>query len=203
MEMDKVLLYEAGQRLREIGNIRNAWRWIRQNPEGFAVRVYEFNNAQKRMNEILMGPLLNLNLYGNVLALRDNIGGKDTPLMLDEAIGMYGPAAIASGFGYYNLKVHDTFRLIADKTASEEWKFATSITDNPNQLASALLIEGYGLFIEQLYETPLLGKKFVLGIEEVLFNTQPNARLLKDVLGWMKAESGDFSPGVASKLRTI
>ena len=48
-----------------------------------------------------------------------------------------------------SLAAKETFRDIQGKIRDGEWKFPAQVT-NSNVLTSALLIEGYGLFIEKL-----------------------------------------------------
>ena len=73
---------------------------------------------------------------------------------------------------------------------------------DPKVLTSALLIEGYGLFLERLYDAPGLARNFVLGFEEVLWNKFKKSRFLKDVLPWMIEERDAFSPKMSQELQT-
>lgn len=201
MEIDRALRYEAATRLGDIDNLRSAALWISQNPQGLSTRVQEFEEAIGVLNQMIIDPNLDAAFYQNVGRLKGlMLYAGDTPLTLQEAFEMHD--SFRSGDDYESMGdyVQGAFEKIKQKTVSGEWQFPHEITDNPNQLASAMLIEGYGVFIEDFEEVPGYARNFVLALEEVLLTHDPNSRLLKDVIGWMKEESADFSPEMAAQI---
>lgn len=185
MEIDRRPRLEAVKNLRQTENIRNALQWIRQNPEGFATRVREFENIIDTMNNLILKDAIDDKRYSNITAMKGFFIEEDSIITPSELVGLYddwkeyGEYEEAGKFIVsFSPKLHNTI-------AAYEWEFPTKITDNPNKVASGLLIEGYGKLIEDFYEKKGLARKFVLGFEEILISQNPDSELLSDAIDWM------------------
>jgi len=178
--------------LNDIPNVSSALTEFNANPGEFNARVKEFTTVLVAFN---MTTCLESNLgaeYLNVLQYRRAMGRYPVPM----------PQSILSDHNRYFLHIAaETLVDINLKTKKGEWKFPTEVKD-PKVLTSALLIEGYGLFLERLYDAPGLARNFVLGFEEVLWNKFKKSRFLKDVLPWMIEERDAFSPKMSQELQT-
>ncbi|MEK7106377.1 MAG: hypothetical protein AAB895_03390 [Patescibacteria group bacterium] len=188
MEIDRRLRFEAIKSLRQTQNVRDALKWISHNPEGFATRVSEFEDTIRAMNTVMLSDSIDIERYGNVAALRD---------LLVEFEPLKTPSDLASSDDDHSedkQSMQSFFPKLNELIITRQWEFPTALTDNPNKLASGLLIEGYGQLVEDLYNKPGLARKFVLGFEEVLISQNPDSVILSDVIEWMAEEKKDFSP---------
>lgn len=199
MELDRLVRLEARRHLAETPTIRDALGFFRNNPEDFAVRVSEFQRTCDHLNCLLFRDQVDESLYGNVRKLKEKLSEPQT-IPTPALYAAMVQATLASGDHQETYTaVYKSFKDIRARIDSWEWQFPHEVTD-PHQLASALLIEGYGVFLERLLENPAISRDFVLAFEEVLFTNSPDSSLLHDVVGWMKEEKEDFSPGVAQLL---
>lgn len=184
MEIDRGLRLEAAHHLSGIPNVRGALLEFGKNPEVFSDRVTEFGQTLGTMNTLLRGSDLDANTFGKLVELRSCL-----PVLRFPALGEAGVGSI-----------QDTFLTLRQKITSGEWEFPTQIMDNPNHLASGLLIKGYGLFLERIYKQEDLARKFVLAFKEFIYNTHPESLIVGDVVKGMRAEADEFSPGTADRL---
>lgn len=169
------------------------------NPEGFAVRVAEFEDTCGELNTLLLRENIDQNLFGNVSKLKEKLGGFEGVPTLEEYAYMAQVNVETGDYGETYQGIQATYEAVNEKIVRREWQFPHELTD-PHQLASGLLIEGYGVSLERLIGDPTVSRDFVLAFEEVLLTRFPDSRLLHDVVGWMKEERQDFSPGIGDLL---
>lgn len=203
MEIDRRLRLEATKNLRQIDNVRAGLQWIKHNPKGFRIRANEFEETLKEMNQEVFGPrysALDTDWYGHVAEVKNLFQDADSELpSIAHFMDLYDDSKVEqTESGEFLTDYFLTYRRLIE---SGEWGFATSIIDDPNRLASGLLIEGYGRLIEDYYQIPGLAREFVLGFEEILYEHHTNSALLRDVLPWMVEEKGSFSPLVERGLK--
>lgn len=74
------------------------------------------------------------------------------------------------------------------------WTWPDEVTDD-TQLASGVLIEGFGYLLEKLAGKEDVKRNFVLGFEEVGVINFPNISIMEDIKPWLIEESKEFSPG--------
>lgn len=194
--VDRALRFEAARHLRGTENIRSALLWISRNPDALQERVTEFDRACQLLNSVL-GASLDFTYYirGNyqgVIDLQEALQGQPiSPLR-----HLVRDDQTSTEFAY------QTFHEIQTKIISGEWEFPKKVTD-PQKLVSAMLIEGYGLFLEKKHNTPGLARKFIVAFEEVLWNEYQGSKILNEVQPWMEkeAEQGEFAPEVKRALQ--
>lgn len=85
----------------------------------------------------------------------------------------------------------ETFPNTAGLIRNGTWGYLKEIED-PGKIVSALLIEGYGLYLEEVYQKRGLARTFVIAFEEVLGTEYPNSSLFRDIRGWILEEGEDF-----------
>lgn len=192
--IERSLRFEAVKHLRGTENIRKALLWIKHNPEGLRSRIEEFDLVCEDMN-FLFSSTQDSDRFGNVIYLKEKLSGSKV-LKLSELTG-----GLKTDESVPLSTIEDTFKDIDQLTKSGEWKFPTSIIDNPNQLATALLIEGYGLLLEKHFGKKDLARSFVLSFEEVLWSNHKDSKTLGDVKPWMIEEANDFSPKITKELK--
>lgn len=187
---EKLVLHCANHHLSSTPSVRDALNQFRGNPENFNVRISEFDSVCQALIDVVSERKISTSDYYNCLMLKTELRDQPIPT-LSQVINSQYRNPLRKGVSVFkeiNLLIH-----------SGKWEFPTQVKD-PNQLVSGLLIEGYGLFLERLYEMPGLSRKFVLAFEEVLWNKFQGSNLLKDVLPWMIEENNSFSYGVKKGL---
>lgn len=199
---DEVLRLNAAINLRRHEGIRNALTWFRENPQELEKKVKEFDavlNTMKfdealdhttRLAGMIM---LDDDKHTHAKKLETMLNGKKLPPSLAE---MARVSETNDQEGILK-SVTSTFAKVND-LLSGEWKWAASL--DPQQTASGLLIEGYGLMAEDSLEIPGLRRTFVEAFEENLILEHSRFSLLDDVVGWMKEEKSSFSPTVQAAI---
>ncbi|MBI2601208.1 hypothetical protein HYW42_04585 [Candidatus Daviesbacteria bacterium] len=199
-EIPRIIRYEARKRLSEATNVRTALNIINTSPADFAQRTAELEAAILQTGSLFGRNRLNPRLYRDISALKLQLGA-DHPHTLDEWVGMYQEGLKGEAFAATPRFFDGTYarlnRLIVAK--ENPFTFATQI-QNPNQLASGLLLEGYGFFLGQFHGNPEIARTTVLALEACLLLHFPKASLLSDVICWMKEEKADFPSGIAKRL---
>lgn len=190
----EILRYEAKTKLGNTENVDNALRWIKNNPEGFAKRIDEFDDVLDGFNDIIKSDSIDINFFGGARRLKENFQIDGLPNIKE----LIGTESTGSPIPYS--EIESTYKNIDTLIKEKKWEFPTSITNNPNRLTSGLLIEGYGLLIENHYDKKGLARDFVLSFEEVMLINQGESAILNDVIEWMKEEVEDFSPGIQGLL---
>ncbi len=162
----------------------------RKYPRDFQIRFKEFNDGLTILSRLMTYPWMDQADFKNTIELGELVGWYPTDNVYDAAL-----------WPMHRYMVGETFKDVASKIKSNEWQFPRQTT-NPWQLISGLLIEGYGLYTGKMTGKPESTRSFVLAYEEVLWKSQPNSRILSDVLPWMIEESGDFAPNISRALAT-
>jgi len=188
----RLMLRGADTYLGAVPNIRKATAEIRTDPGSFEVRVLEFHECLNTLSRVISSEVDRMN-YFNVVALRNEFDGKHLPTP-ESIVRDRDRSAIAVA--------QDTFREIRQRTTQNEWQFPNEVEEQ-GKLTSGLLIEGYGLFLEKLYDNPRLSRLFVLAFEEVLWNEFQSSNLLRDVTPWMIEDRGEFARNVEKGLERL
>lgn len=95
------------------------------------------------------------------------------------------------------------FTLIAGLIDSGHWGYVKDLR-TPGNITAVLLIEGYGLMLEQYYGVSGMRHDFVIGFEELLWNEQRGLKeTVMNVLPWMIEERKDFPLGIRKDLETL
>lgn len=201
MEIDRRLRIEASRNFRQPENLRNALLWIGHNPEGFATRVIEFEDTISVINTRTFFEGGERPKRKNLVALKGSMAQNHQPLKhLSELITICDHLETSDYYGDIGKKIESLFPRLNDGILSRKWEFPHTIIDNPNKLASGLLIEGYGQLLEDMYDMPGLARQFVLAFEETLMLQDSESQLLQDVVGWMAEEKNEFSPVVRVRI---
>lgn len=179
----RVLLRNAAWTLGVESNIERGINEIKKDPKEYKARIREFHEACGVFNSLITSQDFPTDGYYRATWFRNTVDEKPFPSPVD-ILARKDPSAL--------LLAEDAYFEVASKIQTKEWEFPSKI-ENPDQLTTGLLIEGYGLFLEKLYGEPGLARNFVLGFEEVLWNEFPGSRLLKDALPWMIEDKKEFS----------
>ncbi|MBI2601381.1 hypothetical protein HYW42_05530 [Candidatus Daviesbacteria bacterium] len=190
----RLMLKGADLYLGAIPNVRRRTTEIKNDPASFEVRISEFHAGLDTLSKVISpeAELDRMN-YFNVVALGNELEGKPIPT----------PEGIISSRDNSTISVaQDTFREIRQRVTRGEWQFPNEVEEQ-GKLTSGLLIEGYGLFLEKLYDNPRLSRLFVLALEEVLWNEFQDSNLLRDVTPWMIEERSEFAVRVEKGLEKL
>ena len=201
-DTDRLLRLQSALSLRRHEGIRNALKWFQENPKELTNRTKEFDSVlySLKFDESLnrVSTLAGLNTLDNVRhvhakKLENMLNGKNLPPSLGQM------ATISKGENKKDIlkTIGDTFTRV-NNLLSDEWSWATKL--NPEQTASGLLIEGFGLMAEDSLGIPDLRRAFVEAFEEELILNHKDSPLLKDVIGWMEEEKESFSPAVQKEI---
>lgn len=197
------LRYEATVHLRKDPSIGEALRFFSVNQAEFAQRVGEFENVCMDLSSLIeeqddINPLL----YQNVVKLKGMLGSYGPPRSLVASIDICEELR-EEGDYVETSNMANAFDAMKEKIASGEWGFVRQISDDRGKLASALLIEGYGVYTEKIMHEPEdsgVARAVVLAFEEVLLVNYPDSALLKDVVGFMREEKADFGTMLQERL---
>lgn len=184
-----LILRGARIHLGEFPNVANALLEIKTDPTEFRSRFFEFEYALGLVNSSIRNGVRR-DLYPNLAKTRRIMRNYRIPTP---------DLAVRRGDRLLFRASNEAFKRINTAIREGEWQFPHTVQD-PNVLTSALLIEGYGQFLEDFYRKPGLARSFVLGFEEVLWDQMRDSKILADVLPWMKEEAADFSPKMQSEL---
>lgn len=200
-----LMLHEARRFLGDIPNIANALAVIKEDPGIYLARMREFQSVLDFMvtdvafynedKELGISSGIEADKYTNALSLVSSQSAVDHILVSNPREFLWWSTdtdGVVSA-------ARSTFLDIRGKLESGEWEFPTDVID-PRVLTSALLVEGYGLFLERITGEEGTARRFVLGFEEVLWNRMKGSEMLNDVLPWMIEERGDFCPTMSSEL---
>ncbi len=195
-------------------NIMSAVGAINNSPEvraAFDRRIEEFDDALTKLNFQLNRSSHEggYSYSEHVASLNQLLSGQSLPTLQDISAGVRTKRS-----GEKNTRPIHTARDVARTydyvryfTEDATWSFATQVTD-PAQLSTALLIEGYGVYVatsrgDKSSYDERLARIFVLAFEEVLFREYPQSELLEDILEWMITEREDFSSGIKRDLKLL
>lgn len=187
--LSRGLQFEAASHLRGTDNMRRVLLWAKASPEEFSTRLLEFDINLVALKHFQPA---DPDLDRDVIALHNLLG--------DERLTTLTGLSLIARDAHpdeqrYQTSIQNTFSQIAQHVSTHEWQFPTDITDNPGKVVSGLLIEGYGLYLENYLQKPGTARTFVLAFERVLFTKHPESKLLKDVALWVDEEIGSYPPG--------
>lgn len=193
---DTAILDQAAFSFRRSPEALGAVRWLKENDQDFKNLVHGFDMIIHEMNRLKSDEGINDYYYGSVDRLNKQVSG-DLPTLtkLAEAASQTEKPDILA-------TIMETFAEVGGGLpAGESWNWAAK--EEPVVMASALLIEGYGLMLAKHYGDEGIKRNFVLGFEETGYITQDHNPIIKNVVKWMKdpQEIGDFSPNVQKKLQ--
>ena len=177
-------------------------QWSRDRADAFGVRLEEFETARQTFNQLLSLPTpdIDAQYYKNLLFLKGLVGS-DEFLSWDLIISACGQE---DEKGYLHKTETETFALMRQKIISGEWDFTTGyFTPSPSIVATRLLVQGYGIFIEKFLEEPGIGTTVSLALAEVLLMDHRNTMLFTNLLPWMQEQKHNFSPDFQTRLEKI
>ncbi len=174
-------------------NLARALKETSQDKKPYMARVKEFHKVCDAFNSIITDTKSPGEGYLRASGVRNVLEKKPFPTPV---------GAIASKDESILLFAERAFDQTAQKIKLGEWEFANTQND-PGILTSGLMIEGYGLFLAELYNKPELAQDFVLGFEEVLWNEFQGCQMLHDVLPWMIDDREKFSAKVRKGLDAL
>lgn len=193
-EAGRILRVETAHYLGRHENLEHALRWAR-NGTVLQDRIVELDEIvglfSSRSNDFPQ------ETHKNALNLKSEIGCDGLTLLssVTRTADRQGAIPLEA------LLCDETFRDVDDKISFGEMRFPLTEQD-PQRIASGLLIEGYGLYIARLKQQPGLARKVVLAIEELMWNNraEKDYDLLKDVLPWMVEERDGFGTKMRQEL---
>lgn len=199
MSVEQLLWLQAAHYLRREPNIRQALS-VLKNSTDLSWRVSLFDFGLVKMRQTLdAGPAdpdfyRNLNQYAALKAV-------EPVLSLEELTNMYQADLPLEPVNPIRQGINRTWLMMRYYIARGEPGFAFArTTKDPFKLLSGLLIEGCGLLMENLLDTPSLRPIFVRAYEEVLIDQDPASILLRDILDWMVEDKSYFAPGTREKI---
>lgn len=199
LSSDRHLRLLAARTMRHEPKIREVLQFLRQEPSVLGKRGFEFDCALIILRGLLFVPNfreplensqnvqalselgIDNRVYGNTISFlsasdQENLGKEksETDEQVDHA-------------------AESTFEIIAGLIQSGEWGYINTI-EEAGVVVSALLIEGWGLFLEHLTDIEGVRSIFVRALEEVLGSEFPDSSLWQEVKPWVIEERELFSP---------
>jgi len=185
---------------RQQENIRRAFDWMVKDPDTLDSRVKDFDYTLDRINAGLNhgrlgyeGSLYLISTPPHVRDLRTTL--ENSPDYKKGSILPSIEEIINNNNPYYKACVIETFQ--DAERDFPEW--ANKQFRHPFAVASAILLESYGMFIGKLYDgasekrSKKIRQNFVLGAEEILLREKTTSPLLNDLSYWMKEDIEMFS----------
>lgn len=195
-EPDRLLRLQSAISLRRHEGIKKALNWFRDNPNELKQRIDEFDSVLLTLRDRMTHFGIDWSKYQHADKLLDAIGENDLPPTLRVVSDL---VANNQGKGLIQT-IQSTFAKV-DDLLSTDWAWAGSL--DPQRTASGLLIEGFGLMMEDNMGVPGLRRIFVEAFEEELILNHKDSPLLKDVIGWMQEEKAGFSPVVQKEIDSV
>ena len=194
---DQLLRLQATLNLRRHEGIRRALFWYKENPQELSKRTEEFDEVMEALTKRLAGQDIDPEKYQHAAQLRNLLQERKLASLKELAsLSQKGKLSFAETTGIL-ASINEAFQQI-DTLLPKEWAWASNLS--PQQTASGLLIEGYGLMAENHYRLPGLRRAFVMAFEEELIINHKDSEILKDVFSWMEEEKATFSPVVQEKI---
>lgn len=193
---DRLLRLQTALNMRRHEGIKKALYWYRENPEELSQRTEEFDGVMEALRKRLTDKDVG-EKYQHAAQLKDLLQGRKLASLKELAsLGQQKQPATPEATGVLS-SINEAFRQV-DSLLANEWSWAGNL--NPQQTASGLLIEGYGLMAENHYGLSGLRRAFVMAFEEELIINHKGTEILKDVFGWMEEEKQSFSPVVQREI---
>ncbi|MBU2051987.1 MAG: hypothetical protein U1C56_00225 [Candidatus Curtissbacteria bacterium] len=186
--VDDAILDQAAWTFKDSERVRSAIHFLKENPKEFQVRTEQFDMLVREMNKMMQKGSIDPYNFNHLNLLAEQLDGKKIPQLFDLSLQRQlkkltgkGDATIVDGI---------------DKAFTETgtWTWPQDVT-NDNQLASGVLIEGFGYLLEKLTGVDDVKRNFVLAFEEVGIIKVPNISIMRDVMPWLVEEKEAFSPG--------
>lgn len=197
---DRHLRYLAVKHLRNADpSIRRVLQEIKVKPKLIVERGCDFDQALLRLEFSMNFPdefiaEQDRDKYKNLATLREELEGQELSNL--SIVEMSQESQTNKSPSEKIVKAltgsEDTLAAIADLIKSNEWGYLKEIGD-PGMVISALLIEGYGLFLERHYEIKGLRPVFVRAFEEILGVEYSDSPLWQEVKPWVIEERELFS----------
>lgn len=197
---DRHLRQLATRHLRDVDpSLRQALKDIKANPELIVDRARGFDAALLRLEFFMIYPdrfiaEQDRGKYQNLAVLRDMLKGQE---LSDLSIGSLSHESQTNQHPSGKIvkaltDSEETFVAVASLIKSGEWGYLKEL-ESPGMAISALLIEGYGLFLERHYRIEDLRPVFVRAFEEVLGVEFSSSSLWLEVKPWVIEEQELFS----------
>lgn len=198
---DRHVRYLATKCMGRVPVIKDTLEAVSGDPPLLAARGRQFDEVLNQLSYYLVAHdgVRNPELYPNVAALREQVGGV---WLSEKGIGTlsegYQRARRSNDEEIRTFQIaENTFKEVAGLITNGDWNYVNGIED-PGVRISALLIEGWGLFLERVTEIEGIRPIFVRAFEEVLGSDYPKSDLWKDVCPWVLEERDSFSPEFVS-----
>lgn len=191
--IDQAILDQSAKTFKKSKRIKEALHFLRENPKEFQIRVDEFDQIVRRMNELLNEDNLDQDKYKHLISLKSQLHSSEIPQLFDLNIKIHNPKEKGKQLLE---QINHTFSEV------KTWDWLEGIEDN-KQLASGALIEGFGNLLERQLETKGIQRNFVLGFEEVGIFEYKASRIIEDVTPWLKEEIIDFPPKAQQAIREM
>lgn len=199
---DRHIRLLAGRTMRTIEPIRDALELTKSNPEQLGERGFIFDSALAILQSFLLSPkdVQKESTYSNLEKLRDmnipnSVFGNSISWLSAKYQGIDEipiSSEEASNNAVLYATAEQTFSIVADRIKSGEWSYVNDIKDS-GVVISALLIEGWGEFLESLTQIEGVRPIFVRALEEVLGTDFSDSALWRDVKPWVLDEADLFS----------
>lgn len=191
----------------EFTSIRSLLSDIAANPDEYVSRIETFDNAILTLNGLVGTLGLNREWFKNIAELQGTLSEHQIHGTIPHFPRLQTLRTISEEMERDTTKhppgiyaIRHTISTVHGYVRSGEWSFPTTITNNPKQVFSGMVIEGYAELMAQFFNDRRLARTTVLALEEVLLDTYRGSDLLADVLPWMQEEASDFSPGIEKVL---
>lgn len=198
---DRLVRLQTAKTMRHHEGIRNALGWYRENPQGLYTRIEEFDSVLTTLNQRMGENNLDSSKYHHADKLQGMLGERKLPTIEDLYKLVQTKEDLTKSDFVLVDQIGKTFNKI-DELIHGDWSYANKLS--PQQTASALLIEGYGLMLEEFYNIEGLRGVIVEAVKEELVFNHKNGILLSDVLGWIEEEAEErFSPEIQAEITLV
>lgn len=152
-----------------LGDIKSINRAIKSNETSeICYGIEEFDELCEILTSSDLSFRLNPRSHSNIIKLREQLEGQPLPLLKD----MF-PLAPNRASEALDPDILETFVGIRQKIASGEMQMDASSPKKESDSLVALLIDGYGIFIENHFKKPGLADTFSLAFREALYKIKP------------------------------
>jgi len=177
----KEILDKASAAFSGSERISKAVEYFNKNPKEFDERALEFDMIVMKMNSLMKSGIED-DVFRDVTNLAKMLPDGKLPTLLD--LSQQVKEDTDSGKEMLEL-IRATFEEV------KGWNWVKDL-ESDYQLASGILIEGYGELLAKKTKNPKVKRNFVLGFEEVGIVEHPEVGIIKDVLPWLIEEKTEF-----------
>lgn len=194
--IDNAILDQAAWTFRKFERVRAALHFLKENPREFQIRVEQFDMIVREMNRMMKSSMIDPHNFSHVVELNQLLEGKEIPQLFDLSLQRQLKKLTGKGDSTLLDGIDQAF------AETSHWTWPEEVVDD-NQLATGVLIEGFGYLLENLTGIEGVKRNFVLGFEEVGIKRNPNSRIMQDVLPWLIEEKQAFSLGVQQAIERL